>query len=173
MVSKTIAAPIDSLHSNSLEFVERRGIRKNQRGKTTMARPASQTPTDGELEILRVLWARGPASLGDVCEALRREREVATTTVATMLRVMLDKNLVRRKRSGRGHQWSAAVTHAAAARSMIGKLVDGIFDGSAHRLVTHLVEGGELSINELAELRTLIESGSGRVPRKSVKAQKN
>ena len=81
-----------------------------------MARPASQHPTDGELEILRVLWERGPSSLGDVCAALRRERDVATTTVATMLRVMLDKGLVRRKRAGRGHQWSAVVTHAAAAR---------------------------------------------------------
>jgi predicted transcriptional regulator len=137
-----------------------------------MARPASQTPTDGELEILRVLWERGPSSLGDVCMALRRGRDVATTTVATMLRVMFDKGLVRRKRERRGHQWSAAVTHAAAARSMVGKLVDGIFDGSAQRLVTHLVEGGQLSAEELAELRTLINSGSGKVSRKGAKAQR-
>ena len=125
-----------------------------------MARPASQHPTDGELEILRVLWERGASSLGDVCEALWRERDVATTTVATMLRVMLDKGLVRRKRAGRGHQWSAVVTHAAAAQSMVGKLVDGIFDGSAQRLVAHLVEDGQLSAAELAELRTLINSSS-------------
>ena len=59
-----------------------------------MARPASSHPTDGELEILRVLWERGPSSLAEVCAALREEREVATTTVATMLRVMLDKNIV-------------------------------------------------------------------------------
>jgi BlaI family penicillinase repressor len=135
-----------------------------------MARPPSTHPTDGELEILRVLWERGPSSLGDVCESLRQQREVATTTVATMLRVMLDKNLVKRKHSGRGHQWSAAVTHAAAARSMVGKLVDGVFDGSAQRLVAHLVEGGELSADELAELRTLINSSSNKVSRKGAKA---
>jgi len=123
-----------------------------------MARPASTHPTDGELEILRVLWDRGPLSLSEVCEALRRERHVATTTVATMLRVMLDKRLVRRKRAARSTQWSAAVTRAAAARSMVGKLLDGIFDGSAQRLVAHLVEGGELSIDELAALRRLIDS---------------
>ena len=137
-----------------------------------MARPASQHPTDGELEILRVLWDRGPATLGEVCDALRRERQVATTTVATMLRVMLDKGLVRRKRAARGHQWSAAVTHAAAAKGMVGKLVDGVFDGSARRLVTHLVEGGKLSDDELAELRTLIDSQSNKVSRKGAKAQR-
>ncbi|MEX0610977.1 MAG: BlaI/MecI/CopY family transcriptional regulator [Pirellulales bacterium] len=138
-----------------------------------MARPASTHPTDGELEILRVLWSRGPSSLSEICEALRRERDVATTTVATMLRIMLDKGLVRRKRAVRGHQWSAAVTQAAAARSMVGKLVDGIFDGSAGRLVAHLVEAGQLSAQELSELRELIESNSNRVSRKGAKAQRN
>jgi BlaI family penicillinase repressor len=138
-----------------------------------MARPASQHPTDGELEILRVLWERGAASLGEVCEALRRERPVATTTVATMLKVMLEKGLVRRKQTGgRGQQWSAVVTHAAAAKSMVGKLVDGIFDGSAGQLVAHIVERGNLSDRELAELRALIDSGSGKAPRKGAKTQR-
>jgi BlaI family transcriptional regulator, penicillinase repressor len=124
-----------------------------------MARPASQHPTDGELEILRALWDRGSASLSEVCEDLRRDRPVATTTVATMLRVMLDKGLVRRKRvGGRGQKWSAIVTHSAAAKSMVGKLVDGIFDGSAQQLVAHLVERGKLSDAELAELRKLIDA---------------
>jgi BlaI family transcriptional regulator, penicillinase repressor len=133
-----------------------------------MARRASQHPTDGELEILRVLWDRGPASLSDVCESLRREREVATTTVATMLRVMLDKSLVRRKGASRGHQWSAAVTQSATARSMVGKLVDGVFDGSASRLAAHLVEAGKLSDVELTELRKLIDSN--RDSRKGAKS---
>jgi BlaI family transcriptional regulator, penicillinase repressor len=132
-----------------------------------MPRPPSLHPTDGELEILRALWENGPSSLGAVCEALRREREVATTTVATMLRVMLDKGLVRRKPAARGQQWSAAVTQASAAKSMVGKLVDGIFDGSASRLAAHLVEAGQLSPNELTELRKLIDSS--RIARNSTK----
>jgi len=123
-----------------------------------MPRPASPHPTDGELEILRVLWDRGPVALSELCESLRRERDVATTTVATMLRVMLDKRLVKRKRAARGHQWSAGVTQLAAAKSMVGKLVDNIFDGSAGRLVAHLVEAGQISPKELAELRDLIDA---------------
>ncbi len=137
-----------------------------------MSRPANPHPTDVELEILRVLWERESATLGEICTALRRERQVATTTVATMLGVMLDKGLVRRKKASRGHQWSAAVTHAAAAKGLVGKLVDGVFDGSASRLVSHLVEGGKLSDGELAELRTLINSPSINVSRKGAKAQR-
>lgn len=132
-----------------------------------MPRPRSTHPTDGELEILRVLWDRGPSPLGVICETLRRERDVATTTVATMLRVMLDKGLVRRKQATRGQQWSAAVTQAAAAKSMVGKLVDNIFDGSAGRLAAHLVEAGQLTPAELAELRTLLDSS--HAPRKPVR----
>src|SRR5215218_6918500 len=114
-----------------------------------MPRPPSTHPTDGELEILRALWENGPSSLGAVCEALRRQRDVATTTVATMLKVMLEKGLVRRKQAVRGQQWSAAVTQSAAAKSMVGKLVDGVFDGSAGRLAAHLVEAGRLSDTKL------------------------
>jgi predicted transcriptional regulator len=135
-----------------------------------MPRPPSPHPTDGELEILRVLWDRGPSSLSEICESLRKNREVATTTVATMLRLMLDKSLVRRKRATRGHQWSAAVTQSATARSMVGKLVDGVFDGSAGRLAVHLVEAGQLSAAELNELRKLIDTS--RVSRKGAKTQR-
>jgi BlaI family penicillinase repressor len=135
-----------------------------------MPRPPSLHPTDGELEILRVLWEHGSTTLGAICETLRREREVATTTVATMLRVMLDKGLVRRKAAARGQHWSAVITQNAAAKSMVGKLVDGVFDGSAGRLAAHLVEGGQLSAQELTELRKLIETS--QVSRKGAKAQK-
>jgi predicted transcriptional regulator len=74
---------------------------------------------------------------------------------------MLDKGLVKRTPAARGHQWSAAVSQSDTAQSMIGKLVDGVFEGSAQRLVAHLVEGGQLSSKELAELRELIDSSRG------------
>ena len=125
-----------------------------------MPRPASVHPTDGELEILRVLWSEGPSALSGVCGTLRQQRDVATTTVATMLRLMQDKGLVKRQGAGRGALWAAAVTHKKAARGMVRKLVDGVFDGSADRLITHLVEGGQLSQEQLVELRRLIDTRS-------------
>lgn len=122
-----------------------------------MARPASTHPTDGELEILRVLWSGGPTSLSALCDTLRQEREVATTTIATMLRVMSEKDLVRRQGSGRGAQWVASITQNRAAKSMVGKLVDHVFDGSADLLAAHLIEGGQLSPQQLADLRAMID----------------
>ena len=123
-----------------------------------MARPASKHPTDGELEILRILWANDRCTLSEVCDELRKDRDVATTTVATMLKVMLEKKLVKRKGAGRGYQWSAAVTQDKTAGSMLGKLVEGVFDGSVSRLVAHLVETQKLSETELAELEALVDA---------------
>jgi BlaI family penicillinase repressor len=122
-----------------------------------MPRPASTQPTDGELEILRALWAGGPTSLSALCEALRQERDVAATTVATMLRVMSDKGLVKRAGSGRGATWSAAVSQERTEQNMVQRMVDRVFDGAADRLVAHLVEGGALSDEQLAELRRVID----------------
>ena len=122
-----------------------------------MPRPANPHPTDGELEILRVLWTAGPTSLSTICESMRSERDVATTTVATMLRVMLDKKLVKRTGASRGAVWSAVVTQKIAARGMVRKLVEGVFEGSAQRLAAHLVEGGQLTAKQLSELRKLID----------------
>jgi BlaI family penicillinase repressor len=122
-----------------------------------MPRPASTQPTDGELEILRALWAAGPTSLSQLCEALRQERDVAATTVATMLRVMSDKGLVKRSGSGRGATWSAAVSQERTERTMVHRMVERVFDGAADRLVAHLVEGGALSDQQLAELRRMID----------------
>jgi len=125
-----------------------------------MARPASLHPTDGELEILRVLWANGSTALSTLCETLREEREVATTTIATMLKVMREKGLVRRLGSGRGAQWIATITQERTAKKMVGKLVDHVFEGSTDRLAVHLIEGGQLSTQQLAELRDLIDQQS-------------
>jgi BlaI family transcriptional regulator, penicillinase repressor len=126
-----------------------------------MPRPASNQPTDGELEILRALWAGGPQSLSALCEALRQQRELAATTVATMLRIMSDKGLVKRTGSGRGATWNAVVSQEKAQRGMVRKLIDGVFDGAADRLAVHLVEGGQLSEQQLTELRRLLERQQG------------
>jgi predicted transcriptional regulator len=122
-----------------------------------MARSQSDHPTDGELELLQILWQAGPCGLGQICTALRLRRPVATTTVATMLTVMLEKKLVHRKRSPQGYLWSAKATRQIAATGMIRKVVDLVFDGSAQRLVAHLLESEQLSDRDRDELRLLID----------------
>lgn len=123
-----------------------------------MARPPSTHPTDGELELLQVLWQAGPRGLGQICAALRLRRPIATTTVATVLKTMLDKKLVRRKRTPQGYLWSAKTTRQTAAAGMVGKLVDLVFDGSAQRLVAHLLQSDELSDLDRKELRRLLDT---------------
>ena len=127
-----------------------------------MARPASKHPTDGELEILNVLWDLGPAGLGQVCTALRRQRSVATTTVATMLKLMLDKKLVKRTSGPRGYLWSARVSRKAATSSLLRKLLDSAFDGSARRLVSHMLEDGKLSEEDRQEVSRLLDAQAER-----------
>jgi len=137
-----------------------------------MARPANPHPTDGELEILQALWDQGPSSLGNICEILRRDRDVATTTVATMLKVMLGKVLVKRESTARGYVWSAAVSRGKTATGMVGKIIDGVFEGSAQRLVAHLVESGQLTDTELDELGQLVAAGAKRKKKMRTKGKK-
>ncbi len=136
-----------------------------------MPRPPSLHPTDVELEILQVLWSQGPSSLSSLCETLRTEREVAATTVATMLRVMSDKGLVKRTGSGRGATWHAVATQQRTEAGMVGALVDRLFAGAADRLAAHLVEGGQLNPAQLAELRALIDQQGGKGDKKVTAAK--
>jgi predicted transcriptional regulator len=122
-----------------------------------MARRPSDHPTDAELEILHVLWSTGPATLGTIHSHLRERRDVAKTTVATMLKVMLEKRLVKRRQRIRGYLWTAAVSREDTATGMLGKLIDRVFDGSAQQMVTHMVEAGHLSDEELAEIWRLVK----------------
>lgn len=124
-----------------------------------MARSAAKHPTDTELEILQVLWDRGPISLGAICEEIRQARDVATTTISTMLKVMAGKGLVRRKDAAgqRGSLWSAAVTRQKAARGMVGKLIDRVFDGSTEQLLAHIISERKLSDADRDALKRMLD----------------
>jgi BlaI family transcriptional regulator, penicillinase repressor len=129
-----------------------------------MARPASAQPTEGELEILKVLWEQGPSGLKQVCDGLRRARPVATTTVATMLKLMQEKDLVKRTEgeSARGSLYSAGVSREAASTGLVRRFVDIVFDGSARRLVAHMLENEKLSERDRAEIRRMLDEDDAK-----------
>ena len=129
-----------------------------------MARSPSRQPTDGELEILKVLWEIEPAGLGPIHAALQGQRPVASTTVATMLNLMRDKGLVRRDGPPRAYAWSSLVSRRAAASGLVGQLLDHVFDGSARRLVAHMIQDGGLDDRERAELIELLRGRSDADP---------
>lgn len=122
-----------------------------------MARPKSKHPTDGELEILKLLWELGPASLSELRSRLQEQRPVATTTVATMLKIMLDKGLVSRSKGAQGYRWEAVQSREHTTGGMLGRLIDRAFDGSAGRLVAHLLEEDRLGPEELDQIRRMID----------------
>ena len=127
-----------------------------------MARPQNTQPTDGELEILKILWNVGPCELGRVCTELRHERAVATTTVATMLTVMLGKGLVKRSRGKRSYLWSARTGREATTRRLVKRLIERAFDGSARLLVTQVVESKQLSESDRRQVIALLERGAAQ-----------
>jgi predicted transcriptional regulator len=123
-----------------------------------MPRPPADRPTDAELDILTILWDQGPSELGAVHAALSQHRKVALTTVATMLTLMLGKRLVSRRKGKRNYLWSARVSRDAAAQGMVRRLLDRVFDGSAHQLVAHLLEHEQLSDADRSEIAALLAS---------------
>jgi predicted transcriptional regulator len=122
-----------------------------------MARRAARSPTHAELEILKVLWSTGPSTLGEVWNAVRANRRVARTTIATTLGTMLGKGLVTRERGPQVYLWSAAVNEESTAERAAKQLLDQVFDGSAHRLMVHLIQGGELNERDLDAIRRLVD----------------
>ena len=121
-----------------------------------MARPVAPHPTERELDILQVLWERSSATLGEICADLRRDRDVAKTTIATLLKVMADKGLVERTPDRR---WQALQSRKSTRTHVLKHLMDKLFDGSASRLVAHVLNAGSLSRQDLDELQRLLESG--------------
>ena len=120
--------------------------------------PFNEDPTDGELVILKVLWERGPTRLCAICEALSVKRKTAPSTVATMLKIMKDKGLVKRVASERGVGWKAELSREKASGGMLQSLMNRLFDGSAARVVMHLLEGGDFSQQDQEEIRRLLDS---------------
>jgi len=111
---------------------------------------------DLQLRIMKVLWARGEATVAEVHQALDGGRELAYTTVATMLRKMETRGLVRHRVEGRSFMYEALVAEEAVSRGMADHLLDRLFEGSLANMVRHLLSTREVSREELSKIEQLI-----------------
>ncbi len=111
---------------------------------------------DLQLAILRILWARGEATAGDVHAALQPERGLAPTTIATMLKKMEGRGLVTHRDEGRRFIYRPAVSEEGVTRAMVTDLTDRLFGGKVTELVNHLIVEHDIDRAELAELNRLI-----------------
>jgi len=116
-------------------------------------------PTDAELGILRVLWARGPSTVRQVAEQLGRE--TGYTTVLKLMQIMTEKRLVTRDESARTHIYTAAYTQEQTERQLVTDLLDRAFDGSAAKLVLQALAANKTSPEELDEIKKLIATKTG------------
>jgi BlaI family transcriptional regulator, penicillinase repressor len=119
-------------------------------------RPRSATLTPQELELMKIVWQKGQATVRDVYETLLERRKIAYTTVMTMMRVLEKKGYVKTRRENRAYVYRPARPERQVVRSMVREFVDRVFNGSAQPLLVHLVEDGNLSADEFDELQRLI-----------------
>ncbi|MFZ0214069.1 MAG: BlaI/MecI/CopY family transcriptional regulator [Candidatus Acidiferrales bacterium] len=122
-----------------------------------MSHDAPQKPTASELEILRVLWERGPSTVREVHEALSQKRAVGYTTVLKLLQIMTVKEIVRRNEDQRAHVYEACQPAEETKRQFAGDVLQRVFKGSTSELMMHALSGRKTSRKELDELRRLLD----------------
>ena len=119
-------------------------------------------PTDAELAILRVLWARGPSTVRQIAEVMAEAgRETGYTTVLKLLQIMTEKGIVVRDESARTHIYAPASTQDQTQRQMVTDLLDRVFDGSAAQLVMQALAAKKTTPEEPAEIRKLLNKPRG------------
>jgi predicted transcriptional regulator len=120
-------------------------------------------PTPSELEILSVLWRRGPSTVREVFETLG-EKPTGYTTVLKLLQIMTDKGLVTRDEKERAHVYSARLAEADTQRQLVRDLVERAFGGSAEKLVMQALRGRRATPEEIARIRSMLDEieGGGR-----------
>jgi len=119
----------------------------------------SEQLTTLELEIMQVLWETGAANVQTVQQQL--ERELAYTTVQTMLNVLLRKGKVKRKLSDKAYLYRPVVSRSQVVSQTIEDLINRLFGGSAEKLVMSMVEAEHLTADDLSRLNAIIEKEAG------------
>ncbi len=111
-----------------------------------------------QLAVMRVLWQRKKAAVAEVQEALEPERDLALTTVATVLTRLEKAGLVAHRASGRHYLYRPLVSEEEVRRSMVSVLAERLFEGDVAALVSHLVNAREIKPGDLARVKQLIEA---------------
>jgi BlaI family transcriptional regulator, penicillinase repressor len=128
-----------------------------------MPRPKTDGPTKRELEILQVLWQRGPSTTKEVQEALSKKHKLAYNSVQTILLIMCEKKFVSRAEydSAKSHVYEAKYSKADMEGKLVKTFMDSVFGGSAMRLVTKALSLKATSKEDKEKIRQALERGKG------------
>src|SRR5271156_6773296 len=114
-------------------------------------------PTASELEILRVLWTRGPSTVREVHDSLQGKKATGYTSVLKFLQIMTAKGTVRRNETQRAHIYEACLPAEQTKRQLAGDMLHRVFEGSASQLMLHALAGQPASREEIDELRRILD----------------
>jgi len=113
-------------------------------------------PTPSELEILHILWARGPSTVREIHEVLAKEKDVGYTSALKFLQIMTAKGLVKRTEEQRAHVYSASQSAEKTKQQFATDVLQRVFRGSASQLMQHVLSGRR-SKTELDEIRRMLD----------------
>jgi predicted transcriptional regulator len=118
--------------------------------------------TETELELMNILWRLVEGSVNDVMDQLPKERNLAYTSVSTILRILEQKGVLKTRKEGRGHIYIPLLKKADYESKAVKHVVERVFEGTPMALVRQLLDSEQLSENDLKELKKLIEKTGGR-----------
>ncbi len=123
-----------------------------------MARTAAPHPTSSELEILQVIWKRGPSTVREVYRTLAQDRDIGYSTVLKFMQIMTDKGTLIRDESVRPQVYRAAKPQQQVQKGIVRDLIDRAFGGSPVPLVMQALSDGKANADERRQIRELLDS---------------
>lgn len=114
-------------------------------------------PTDAELEILQILWAKGVSTVREVNDILKKHKEVGYTTTLKIMQIMTEKGLVSRDKQSRTHIYKASIDRDSTQGALLNRFLKNTFSGSALSLVMQTLGNHTATSDELKEIKELIE----------------
>jgi BlaI family transcriptional regulator, penicillinase repressor len=128
-----------------------------------MATTPNRRPTTSELEILHILWERGPSTVREVHESLHARRPIGYTSVLKLMQIMTAKGTVRRNEEQRAHVYEAVQPEEKTKRELALDVIQRVFDGSASELMMHALAGRKASKEEMEEMRRLLNEHERKI----------
>lgn len=122
-----------------------------------MARTKGQGPTEKELAILKVLWAKGPCTVRQVNDELNTQTKTGYTTTLKLMQIMTDKGLLVRDDSAFKHVYEPAVSAEDTENRIVGDMLDKVFAGSAEKLVMRALSAKHITAEERENIRQLLD----------------
>jgi len=122
----------------------------------------SKLLTETELELMTIIWRLEEGTVADVIDQLPKERDLAYTSVSTILRILEQKNILKTRKEGRGHVYIPQIKKSEYEVKTVKHVVDRVFDGAPMALVRQLLDSGRLDENDLKELKHLIDQAGDR-----------